>query len=127
MEPLANPTPATTTGGKLLGATTQRGVIRAAVALLIGMVIVSVLLTMGAEKKGAGGGVGLGATAFLLFTAATAVGAGLGFLFGLPRARLADLTTAADLTTQQQLGASDPGGSTPKVSASTHYLTNSNL
>ena len=56
-------------------------------------------------------------TAFLLFVAALTVGAVLGFLFGLPRARVADLTGGGDTGTDPATGGR----------ASTFYLANSNL
>ncbi|GIF22123.1 hypothetical protein BJ973_002449 [Actinoplanes tereljensis] len=76
----------------------QRGVLVIAISMLLGMIIVAVLLSVSTRDGGAG------VTAFLLFVAAAAVGAALGFMFGLPRARLAENSTA-----------------------STFYLTNSNL
>jgi len=80
----------------------QRGVLAIAVVMLLAMIVVSIILTVTTHDGGAG------VTAFLLFVAAAAVGAVLGFLFGLPRARVSDL----------------PGSATP---TSTFYLTNSNL
>ena len=64
----------------------QRGVLAVAVTMLLAMVVVAILLTMTTHDGGAG------VTAFVLFVAAAAVGAVLGFLFGLPRARVADST-----------------------------------
>ncbi|MBL7257527.1 PASTA domain-containing protein [Paractinoplanes lichenicola] len=81
----------------------QRGVSLFVVGLLFSMIVVSVLLALSSRDGGAG------VTAFLLFVAAAAVGAGLGFVFGLPRARAAE--------------ASEGGG----VQPGTFYLTNSNL
>ncbi|MCO8269768.1 PASTA domain-containing protein [Actinoplanes sp. TRM 88003] len=83
----------------------QRGVSVFVVGLLFAMTLVSVLLALASSDGGAG------VTAFLLFVAAAAVGAGLGFLFGLPRARAAEASEAA---------ANDGR-------AATFYLTNSNL
>ena len=80
----------------------QRGVLAIAVVMLLSMIVVSIILTVTTHDGGAG------ITVFLLFVAAAAVGAILGFLFGLPRARVSDL----------------PSGETP---TSTFYLTNSNL
>jgi hypothetical protein len=68
-----------------------------------------VLLAVAVDSTGAG------VTVFLLFVAASAVGASLGFLFGLPRARVADLSSPDGAT------ASAPSG------VATFYLTNSNL
>jgi hypothetical protein len=66
-------------------------------------VTVSILYAMASGDGGAG------VTVFLLFAAAGAVGAVLGFLFGLPRARVSDPTAG------------------PPGNVSTYYLTNSNL
>ncbi|GAA2638931.1 PASTA domain-containing protein [Paractinoplanes durhamensis] len=76
----------------------QRGVLIISIAMLLAMVLVAVLLTVTTRDGGAG------VTAFVLFAAAAAVGSALGFMFGLPRARVADSSTT-----------------------STFYLTNSNL
>jgi uncharacterized membrane protein YwzB len=81
----------------------QRGVMAVTVAMLVAMVAVAIILGTTTDDSGAG------VTAFLLFVAAAAVGAVLGFLFGLPRARVADSTASEN------------------ASASTFYLTNSNL
>ena len=81
----------------------QRGVLAITVFMLLAMVVVAIILTLTAHDGGAG------ITVFLLFVAAAAVGAVLGFLFGLPRARVSDLTSADSSPT------------------STFYLTNSNL
>ena len=83
----------------------QRGVSVFVVGLLVSMITISVLLALASRDGGAG------VTAFLLFVAAAAVGAALGFLFGLPRARGAE------------------GGAEPSDGGrfATFYLTNSNL
>lgn len=81
----------------------QRGVLAIAVVMLLGMITVSIVLSATTDSGGAG------VTAFVLFVAAAAVGTVLGFLFGLPRARVADSTA------------------TEGSNASTFYLTNSNL
>jgi hypothetical protein len=91
-------------GARKAGDKIQRGVVIVGVVLLAAAVLVSILL------GGFTGDGGAGVTLFLLFAAASAVGALLGFLFGLPRARVADLT-----------------GDVPGPRASTFYLTNSNL
>ncbi|WP_203819103.1 PASTA domain-containing protein [Paractinoplanes ferrugineus] len=77
----------------------QRGVLVIAIAMLLAAVVVAILLTATTHSGGAG------LTAFALFVAAAAIGAAMGFVFGLPRARVADESTTT----------------------STFYLTNSNL
>ena len=89
----------------------QRGVLAIAVAMLLGMVLLAILLANASDSGGAG------VTAFLLSAAAATVGSVLGFLFGLPRARVADLSGGGE-------SGSDPG---PAGRPSTFYLTNSNL
>ncbi|WP_433291093.1 PASTA domain-containing protein [Actinoplanes sp. CA-030573] len=85
-------------GPRKAGDKIQRGVLAIAVVMLLGMITVSICLTVTTGSGGAG------VTAFVLFVAAAAVGAVLGFLFGLPRARVAE-----------------------SAGPSTFYLTNSNL
>jgi PASTA domain len=92
--------------GRMAGDKIQRGVLVVVVTLLVLMIVAAVLLGFATHDSGAG------VTSFVLFAAAAAVGAGLGFLFGLPRARVAGDET-------------DPATTTP--TASTFYLTNSNL
>jgi hypothetical protein len=99
--------------GRMAGDKIQRGVLIVAIVLLVAMVVVAVLLGLTTHEGGAG------VTSFVLFAAAAAAGAGLGFLFGLPRARVSDLT--GDSGTP---GATTPA---PATKASTYYLTNSNL
>src|SRR4051794_23718762 len=77
----------------------QRGVLLVAVSMLLAMLVTAILLSLSVADGGAG------IAAFALFVAAAAVGAALGFLFGLPRARVAE----------------------ESASTSTFYLTNSNL
>jgi PASTA domain len=89
----------------------QHGVFTMVCWMLVAMVVIAFLLAGATDSAGAG------VTAFLLFGAAMAVGAVLGFLFGLPRARVADLTGGGDAGTDPQTG----------QRASTYYLTNSNL
>ncbi len=92
--------------GRMAGDKIQRGVLVVVLTLLVLMIVAAVLLGLSTHDSGAG------VTAFVLFAAAAAVGAGLGFLFGLPRARVAgDETDSA----------------TTAPTASTFYLTNSNL
>jgi hypothetical protein len=96
--------------GRMAGDKIQRGVLTVAIVLLVAMIVVAVLLGLFSHQGGAG------VTSFVLFAAAAAAGAGLGFLFGLPRARVSDLTA-------------DGPADVPPVpaKASTYYLTNSNL
>lgn len=94
----------------------QRAVAFLAMGFLIGMVVVSLILAWSTPGAGAAHGSGVALTAFLLFIAAAAVGAALGFMFGLPRARFADRLDSASAT-----------GAAPPSPASTHYLANSNL
>ena len=102
------------------GDRTQRGVVFVSYLLVVGMVGASIVLGLSVPGSSDVSGAGVGLAAFSLFAAAAAVGAGLGFLFGLPRSRFAD----AALTDEQARngGTSDPAGTT-----SAHYLTNSNL
>ena len=95
--------------GRRAGDKIQRGVMIMAITMLLGMVGVAVLLAYASDSWGAG------VTIFLLFVASAAVGASLGFLFGLPRARVADL------------GTSDSPTAEPPTRVATFYLTNSNL
>jgi hypothetical protein len=93
----------------------QYGVVVIGAGMTVAMVAVSTLLTLSTARNGRPADLGVGVAAFLLFAAAAAVGSALGFLFGLPRARLTDQLTTADSANH------DSG--TP----STHYLANSNL
>src|SRR4051812_6357844 len=61
-----------------------RAAARLAQILLPGAALVSVLMGV-STGKGARTAIGVAITAFVLFTAAGAVGSVLGFLFGLPR------------------------------------------
>ena len=102
------------------GEKTQRGVKIISSILLVGMFIISVLMARGAPADT--NGIGVGVVTFLLFVAAAAVGAALGFLFGLPRARFADQLNAASAN------AGEVGATSPAATAvSSHFLTNSNL
>lgn len=94
------------------GAKTQRGVIYVVIAAFSAMTIVAIGLARAAPN----GGATVGFTAFLVFLAASAVGAGLGFLFGLPRSRLPDVEPPADTSKGTQAPPS-----------ARHYLNNSNL
>jgi hypothetical protein len=82
------------------------------------MLFAAALLTLSTRRTEAVD-VGVGVTAFLLFAAAAAVGAVLGFLFGLPRARLTDQLSGQDASAS----AASPGATGP----ASHYLANSNL
>jgi hypothetical protein len=97
------------------GAQAQRGVVVIAASMTLAMAVLSAFLTMSTGRNGTQADVGVGVAAFLLFVAASAVGAALGFLFGLPRARFTD-----------QLASSDASAS-EKPPAGSHYLANSNL
>jgi hypothetical protein len=97
------------------GAQAQRGVVVIAGGMTAAMAAVSALLTISTARTGGGADVGVGVAAFLLFVAASAVGSALGFLFGLPRARLTDQLAATDSTHREN------------TSPSSHYLANSNL
>jgi hypothetical protein len=100
------------------GIQTQRGVCVVAGLLVTTMAVVCWLfaITAPGDQDNVSGGL----TAFLIFLAAGAVGAALGFLFGLPRARLAEELAAAANTS-----AAGTKGSTPPTT--TRFLANSNL
>ena len=87
--------------------------------LLLGMLVVSYLLARAAPAGT--NGIGVAVTAYLVFGAATTIGAGLGFLFGLPRARLTDELSRALGTDTGSNAASIPSTVTSR------YLANSNL
>jgi hypothetical protein len=108
------------------GEKTQRTVAIMAATLTGGMIALCYLLTRSTAENGEGGDLGVGVAAFLLFVAAGTVGAVLGFLFGLPRSRFADLATAADLVAPQP-ATPNPTGAPTAPTTSTRYLTNSNL
>jgi hypothetical protein len=93
----------------------QRGVAVLGAGMTLAMVAVSTLLTLSTARNGGRADLGVGLAAFLLFVAAGAVGSALGFLFGLPRARLTDQLTTADKTRHESRA------------PSSHYLANSNL
>jgi hypothetical protein len=96
------------------GAQAQYGVVVLGAGMTATMAGVSALLTISTIRDGRGVDVGVGVAAFLLFVAAAAVGSALGFLFGLPRARLTDQLTTG-------------GGQDDSRTPSSHYLANSNL
>src|SRR3954447_1652190 len=104
------------------GEKAQHGVTTIAVALLVGVAVLGVGVMMSAGSRPAAGAIGAGITMFLLFTASAAVGATLGFLFGLPRARFTDELSAAAAST----GATRRAPAAP-LHPSAHYLANSNL
>ncbi len=104
------------------GAQAQRGVVKVGLVMVLAMAGVSVLLTVSTAGQGARADVGVGVTAFLLFVAAASVGSALGFLFGLPRARLTD-----QLSIAPGGAGSGAGAGAAASSASNHYLANSNL
>lgn len=96
------------------GMKTQRGVVVVVIATIFGMILIAIGLARAAPDPVNGAAVGL--TSFLVFLAATTVGAGLGFLFGLPRSRFADA-----------LAQGDGPSATQTSPSSKHYLNNSNL
>jgi hypothetical protein len=98
------------------GQKTQRLVGVVVTLLVAGILLVSIFLVQSIPPSaGAGAASAAGVVVFVLFCAAGAVGAAAGFLFGLPRSRVADMTTGG-----QSGAASNPP-------PSTSYLTNSNL
>lgn len=98
------------------GQKTQRLVGVVVTLLVAGILLVSIFLVQSIPPSaGAGAASAAGVVVFVLFCAAGAVGAAAGFLFGLPRSRVVDMTTGA-----QPGAASNPP-------PSTSYLTNSNL
>jgi hypothetical protein len=104
-----------------VGVEMQRGAKIVALSLLGTAAVVSVLLVFAADKPGGGKDIGAGITLFVLFAAAGAVGAILGFLFGLPRERLSD-----QLSVPNPIATAAPG-QPPTSLASAHYLASSNL
>jgi hypothetical protein len=104
------------------GENAQHGVTKIAVVLLVGVSVLSVGVMASAGPKPAAGAIGAGVTMFLLFTASAAIGAALGFLFGLPRARFTDELSGAAAST----GATGGAPVAPRH-PSAHYLANSNL
>src|SRR3954468_11292839 len=104
------------------GEKAQHGVTKIAVVLLVGVSVLSVGVMASAGPKPAAGAIGAGVTMFLLFTASAAIGAALGFLFGLPRARFTDELSGAAAST----GATGGAPVAPRH-PSAHYLANSNL
>jgi hypothetical protein len=104
------------------GEKAQHGVTMIAVVLLVGVAVLSVGVTVSAGSRPAAGAIGAGVTMFLLFTASAAIGAALGFLFGLPRARFTDELSAA----AGSIGATGGAPAAP-LHPSAHYLANSNL
>lgn len=102
------------------GDRTQRGVVLVSSLLIGGMFVSCIIFGQSVPDDSSASGLGVGLTAFALFGAAAAVGAGLGFLFGLPRSRYADFEGS---------GQSNAATSTksPEMPRSAHYLTNSNL
>jgi hypothetical protein len=104
------------------GENAQHGVTKIAVVLLVGVSVLSVGVMASAGPKPAAGAIGAGVTMFLLFAASAAIGAALGFLFGLPRARFTDELSGAAAST----GATGGAPVAPRH-PSAHYLANSNL
>lgn len=96
------------------GARTQRGV-NWATGGIFGAMFVASWIWGSSQAAPAGGGsrASYGLVLFVTFAASVGVGAVLGFLFGLPRARLAEPLTGAEAS----------AGATPRR----NYLANSNL
>lgn len=98
-------------------------IVRTVTAFLITAVLVMSFMLGDSAKTPS---FGVSVTALLLFTGAMFVGAGLGFLFGLPRSRLGDLTTVANADTDKAKAATS-GTAAVSLTPSRYYLTNSNL
>jgi hypothetical protein len=76
------------------GQKTQRLVGVVVTLLVAGILLVSIFLVQSIPPSaGAGAASAAGVVVFVLFGAAGAVGAAAGFLFGLPRSRVVDMTT----------------------------------
>jgi hypothetical protein len=89
------------------------------------MLIVGFVL---ANSLAGNGRLAAGVVVLVLFGAAGAVGAAAGFLFGLPRSRVADLTGSQPDVTSSGAKADKPAEGTLSTSpVATYYLTNSNL
>lgn len=84
----------------------------------ISMVGVSVLLAF-SDDGNIQVRIGIAVLAWLIYSASLTTGAFLGFLFGLPRARLAEEATAGSQLAETQAGKAAP--------LTTRFLTNSNL
>ena len=104
------------------GEKAQRGVTMIAAVLLVGVAVLSAGVMLSAGSRPAAGAIGAGVTMFLLFTASAAIGAALGFLFGLPRARFTD-----ELSASAGSSGATGGAAAAPVHPSAHYLANSNL
>ena len=95
------------------GQKTQRLVGVVVTLLVAGILLVSIFLVQSIPPSaGAGAASAAGVVVFVLFCAAGAVGAAAGFLFGLTRSRVVDMTTG---------GLSGAASNPPP---STSYLTN---
>jgi hypothetical protein len=106
------------------GHKTQRFVVIAGFALTGGMILVSIVLAF-SGPAGESPQLGVALTSFLVYTASITVGVFLGFLFGLPRARVID-----QLTVPQAAEAGSATGEKQSPSQApwqTQFLTNSNL
>jgi len=78
--------------------------------------------------RGVSSDVGAALTAFAVFAAAAAVGAALGFLFGLPRSRLTDQMLVANGNGNgTEAGGSGATAGAQRRFRSSKYLANSNL
>ena len=109
-------------GEKRLGEKTARGV-----TIIAGLTLVAVLgaIIILCASDTSANKFAVGVTAFLVFLAAGAVGAGLGFLFGLPRATVADQAMARGAAPAR--GDAMPGTPPAQWRASKSYVANSNL
>ena len=99
------------------GDKTEQGVTTVSYLLIFVVFSCSIALAWSVPTRSDVSGLAAGLTAFALSGAAAAVGAGLGFLFGLPRLR--DTPVGGESAI-----AIDPSTNAPKGA---HYLTNSNL
>lgn len=106
------------------GEKTQRGVVGVTLTLLLGMLVVSAATAISAEQQWEQR-VGFWAVLYVVFLAAGAGGSGLGFIFGLPRARVFD-TLGVDETSAQGTARGEHAAARGTV-VRPHYLSNSNL
>ena len=100
------------------GDKTQRLVWGAGAAVTAGMVGVSILMAY-SGPAGVEPEIGAALTLFLIYTCAITAGTFIGFLFGLPRARVIDQVTSTETL--------EAAGKQKKAPLTTQFLTNSNL
>jgi hypothetical protein len=103
------------------GSAVHTWVLWTSILAFLGICVISFLLGVAAFSTAEGwrSSLGIGVTALLLAAAAWLVGSILGFLFGLPRARLTDQVTVPG-------GPNPQGAAQPSLSAA-RYLANANL